>query len=150
MLEAGVVQALQDLAAAAASVLEPQPLAQLATDHALRLLNADTSVLYWWADAPARLRALAYSGRAEPRPPNWLRPGQGMAGQAFVQHESIIVDDYPSWEHAMAGALERGTASAVAVPLVIGRRGVGAWIVGSQTPRAFTPQDITALTVLAA
>jgi two-component system, cell cycle sensor histidine kinase and response regulator CckA len=150
VLEAGVVQALQELAAATASVLDPQPLAQLATQHAQRLLNADDAVLYWWADATARLRALAYTGPVAPPPPTWLRPGQGMAGQAFEQRETVVVEDYPSWEHALVGSLERGVISAAAVPLVIGRRSVGALIVGSQSPRSFTPQELSALTLLAA
>jgi PAS domain S-box-containing protein len=46
------------------------------------------------------------------------RPGEGLAGHAFLLGETLLVNDYPGWAHAMPSGRAAGLRAALAAPLV--------------------------------
>jgi len=125
---AALLHALHELASAAASAGEPVTVAQIAADHARRLLAADGSEVFLWDPEAEVLQQLArlYSSVSPFTP----RAGEGAAGVAFERGAPVVVNDYQTWEHAALHLREAGAVAAVAVPLIV--RGhcmgaVGAW-----------------------
>jgi transcriptional regulator with GAF, ATPase, and Fis domain len=130
-------QALHEIAVALSGVLDPAALARMIADRASKLLAADAVALYLW-DEEANLLCPLYSndsrGVVPDRP---LPPAQGIIGQAFIQRQPVVVEDYALWSHALPLATERGLQSALAVPLVVAERGVGTLVVRSYSPRTY-------------
>jgi signal transduction histidine kinase len=73
----------------------------------------------------------------------------GAAGQALQRGAPVLVDDYPNWEFAAGSARTDAVRSALAVPLQVADRRIGAISVHSYQPRHWTPEDAEALTLLA-
>ena len=91
-----------------------------------------------------------HSTRSTPRPGAPLRPGEGVAGQAFVQRRPVLVADYPRLPERLAWAVERGTCVAAAVPLIVGTRAIGVLAVRRHRPEPYTLEQAEVLTLLAA
>jgi diguanylate cyclase (GGDEF)-like protein len=143
------LEALHAVAFAAGRALDADRLAQFATERARELLACDTAALYWWRAAAGVLERIARSAMTSDPGIERVLPGTGMSGVAFVRREAVVVDDYASW----ANRLPAGTTSlvsAMATPLFIGDRVTGAFVIGSLTPRHFTPEEVRVLSVLAA
>jgi diguanylate cyclase (GGDEF)-like protein len=108
------------------------------------------AAVYWW-DADARmLEQIARS--AVVTEPGVVRvpSGQGMSGVAFERREPIVVDDYLTWPHQLPQPAIASLVSAVATPLFIGDRAVGAFVIGSFTSRHFGSAEVRVLSVLSA
>jgi PAS domain S-box-containing protein len=58
-----------------------------------------------------------------------LREGQGAAGQAILRRESVVIDNYAQWAHAVPWGIERGLKSIEAVPLLLADQPIGALVI---------------------
>jgi diguanylate cyclase (GGDEF)-like protein len=143
------LQALHAVAFAAGTALDSGRLAAFATDRARDLLYADVAVLWWWDGARGVLERMARSSTVPDDGLARVSTGRGMAGVAFERREAVFVNDYRSWPHRL-GPEHSNIASAVAVPLLVGERTAGAFMVGSVEPRRFGEQDARVLSVLGA
>ncbi len=144
------LEALHAVAFAAGSALDATRLAQFAVERGRDLLHADMAALYWW-DADAQLlEQIARSATVPEIGVERVPPGFGMSGVAFERGGSIVVDDYPNWPYRLAQPAITQLASAIATPLFIGERAVGAFVIGSIAPRRFESADVRILSVLSA
>src|SRR6185312_4844697 len=108
---------------------------------------ADAVGLFAWNEGAGVLEPL-YAFDAPSGAP--LRPGEGVAGQAFVQRRPVLVADYPRQPERLAWAVERGTCVAAAVPLIVGTRAIGVLAVRRHRPEPYTLEQAEVLTLLAA
>src|SRR5260221_3933047 len=140
------LQALHEVAVMAGGVLDPTELARMVVQRARDLLGGNEATLLWWDASVSGLRILADT-HAKPftRP---IRVGEGTAGIAFETGEPVMVDDYPTWEHAVKESIPRGLKSVVAVPLVVRTRPVGALTVSFNRRRRFKDEDLRLLSLL--
>jgi diguanylate cyclase (GGDEF)-like protein len=143
------LQALHAVAFAAGSALDSQRLAAFATDRARELLDADIAVLWWWNKGRCVLERMARSSTADDDGLTQVSTGRGTAGVAFEKREAVFVNDYRSWPHRL-GPEHSNIASALGVPLFVGERAAGAFMVGSFQPRRFGSDEARVLSVLAA
>ncbi|HEV8535582.1 MAG TPA: EAL domain-containing protein [Candidatus Limnocylindria bacterium] len=140
--------ALRDVASAVGRLPEPVAVAAIAAKHARSLLNADAALLHAWDGDAGVLRLLSGDGAAEALRPGTLRSGEGASGMAFERREPVLVEDYGSWPLAMRSQADL-VKSALAVPLVVGDRAIGALVVVSLKARSFTPDQVELLQLLA-
>jgi diguanylate cyclase (GGDEF)-like protein/PAS domain S-box-containing protein len=149
--QARVFRALHELAVAASGVLEPSRVARLAVEHVRAVLNADRAVVSQWDADEGHLKVLAEDDVTGAIYPTSIEPsGGGVLQRSFQLVETIVVDDYQTWEHAVPLARRRGMRSAMAVPLLAREGPIGAIAVSTVTPRHFGPDDVQALSLLAA
>jgi diguanylate cyclase (GGDEF)-like protein len=139
--------ALRDVASAVGRLPDPGAVAMLATQQARGLLRADAAVLAAWDPEAAILRVLASDAPPELQGTLTIRPGEGATGLAFERREPVSVTDYGSWH--LAVPQETSIKSALAVPLLVGDRTIGALTVGTTRSRAFSQDDIQLLSLLA-
>jgi phosphotransferase system enzyme I (PtsP) len=81
-----------------------------------------------------------------------LRPGEGLTGLAFAQRQPVCEGDasrHPNYRF-FPGIGEESYRSFVAVPIMRGRRGVGALTLQSLQPEHFTPEDVQAFRAITA
>lgn len=145
-----IFRALHEIAVAVGGVLEPVELARLVVERTRELLDAGAVGLYTFDEAAQLLRPVYSSDARDGTEEPIIRPGAGAAGQALLRGEPVLVDDYANWEHAGDWAAARGVRSAMAVPLQVSERRTGAISVRAYTPRHWSPEDVQALTLLAA
>jgi PAS domain S-box-containing protein len=146
-VQARIFKALQEVALAAGTVLDPAELASLAIDHARDLVGGWSATLVWFEPGGA-VQVLADNHPAV-FPAVDLEPGKGMTGQILVTGELIVVNDYASWEHAFDWAVEGGVRSMIGVPLKVRDQPVGCLLVRSAEPDFFKPELCEVLTLLA-
>lgn len=140
------LEALHLVAVASSGLLDTDALGRLVIEKARGLLNADEATLLWWDPEANGLRVL---GDTYIHPfSRLLRVGEGTAGIAFQRGEPVVVEDYPSWEHAVQDSLSRGLKSVVAVPLLVRARPVGALTVSFNSARKFDADDLRVLSLL--
>jgi diguanylate cyclase (GGDEF)-like protein len=140
------LQALYDIAFAAGRALETNRLATYAAERTRALLHVDCAALFWFEPGLRVLRCLAWSGIRPEQGGVDVVPGQGLVGQAFARRDTVSVTD-----HAQPSAelFDRaGGGSAVAVPLYVGERVVGAMLAGALRLRRFAPEEERLLAVL--
>ena len=108
---------------------DPRMVLEQALQSAVTLLGAGSGTFYQW-DAAAGLLRCAYNWRvpAIDTTPD-QRPGEGLAGQAFVRREPLIVNDYLIWEHRMASGVTAGLRAALALPLIRSGAALGVAVV---------------------
>ena len=143
------LEALHEVAFAAGRALDPTRLAGFAVDRARELLRADGAWLHWWDPSPGALRVTASSPPGAEAPPAALAQADGVAAQAFRLGEAVTVEN--DREIGLA-ATSPGTriVSAMAAPLVVGERIVGALSAGSASARRFAPHELRVLSLLGA
>src|SRR5215471_17356354 len=127
---------LYEVSTSAGRWLDPLELVKLVAEHASALLHGDAVAIYLWDDAAALLRPVYSNDVHQPLEDQPLRAGQGAAGQALQRRESVVVDEYQHWEHAVQWALERGLQSVEAVPLLFGDQPIGALVIRFYSERA--------------
>jgi len=145
-----VFRALHDIAVAVGGVLEPRDLARLVAIRACELLSGDGVALYVLEESSGLLVPLHTSDdeKTSLEPP--LASGEGAAGQAYLLGEPVSVSDYASWTYAGKWARPQGVAAALAVPLRVDDRSIGAISVRMYSPRCWTTDDVQTLSLLAA
>ena len=146
-----VLEALHEIAVAIAGVLEPRQLAELVVERASELLSAGGVGLYLY-DAPTGvLRPLHSSDGAAHPPEPLVHQGVGAAGLAFERGEPIAVDDYVNWPCGGPWARSIGVRAALAVPLQVADRRIGALSVRAyNAPRQWSDQEVQTMRLLAA
>jgi PAS domain S-box-containing protein len=144
------LRALHEVAVAASGVLDPTALARLMVDHARDLLQVDSAVLRWWDPAGGVLRLLASN---DPHPRHQVpevTPDKGAIGAAFRRQEPVIIDDYSSDTPSVPWAVDDRVRTAMAVPLLVGLRPVGAVAVATYSEHRYDAAQIRLLTLCAA
>src|ERR1700738_1700805 len=147
VVQTRIFKALQEVALAAGSVLDPAELAGLAVEHARDLIGAWSATLVWF-EPGGGVRVLA-DNHPVSFPAIDLEPGRGMSGQVLVTGELTVVNDYPTWEHAFDWAIKGGVRSMIGVPLKVRDRPLGCLIVRSAEVGFFTADLCEMLTLLA-
>jgi PAS domain S-box-containing protein len=145
-----VFRALHEIAVAVGGVLEPSELARLVAERACELLGADGVGVYLCDDSATSLLSLHSLDADERSPEPPIALGEGAAGQAFVRGEPVSVGDYATWPEAGPWARAHGVAAALAVPLRVADRCIGALSVRTYAPRVWTEDDARTLSLLAA
>jgi signal transduction histidine kinase len=146
-----VLEALHQIAVAIAGVLEPEALADLVVEHARDLLQAGGVGLYLYDISTGALRPLHSSDRTELPPEPLVPRGVGAAGLAFERGEPVVVEDYVNWERSGQWARDHGVRAALAVPLQVADRCIGALSVRTYSePRRWTDLDVQTISLLAA
>ncbi|MGH7776638.1 MAG: GAF domain-containing protein [Candidatus Dormibacterales bacterium] len=138
---------LYEVAVGVSGVLEPAAIMEEVVRSACQLLKTPQATLVTWDERAGLLHCVRdaaglLSGYD-------LRPGEGIAGQTFVRREPVVVEDYQTWEHAVGNAALIGYRSAVSVPLTVHDRAVGTLAALSLERRAFSPEDVQTLSLLA-
>lgn len=141
------LEALHEIAVASSGVLDPDALGRMVMERTRTLLEGDEATLLWWDPAANGLRIL---GATYVRPfPRIVKVGEGAAGIAFRDAAALVVEDYPSWEHAIKESIPRGLKTVAAVPLIVGSQPVGALTVSFNRTRRLTNDELRLLTLIA-
>jgi len=142
--------ALHEAAVRLAAQTDPMVALETVLHSAGMLLGASSATFYRW-DAAAGLLRCAHNWQvpASDTTPD-QRPGEGLAGQAFLLGTPLLVNDYPGWAHAMASGRVAGLRAALAVPLTRAGRALGVIVMRAYAEAIrFTPDDARLLTLFA-
>jgi PAS domain S-box-containing protein len=142
--------ALQDVAVAASGMLDAQALGRLTVDRATDLLGVDSAVLRWWDERTGTLRLLASNDRNPAQHGPEIRPDQGVIGRAFREGRVVTIGDYRHSETSLPGVAQDGVMTAMAVPLTVGQRRVGALAVATYKPHRYDALQSRLLSLFAA
>jgi diguanylate cyclase (GGDEF)-like protein/PAS domain S-box-containing protein len=148
--DARTFKALHRITVAIGDARDIDDMARRVSRHACDLLAADGAVLQLWDARGGVVRDLAGYGAATSGFPGTLRLGEGIAGQAAQRREVLVVEDYATWEHAIAVGVEQGVRSAVAAPLLVADRLVGVITAFFYSPQQFVDDQAEVLALLAA
>ncbi|HEY8600762.1 MAG TPA: GAF domain-containing protein, partial [Thermomicrobiales bacterium] len=114
------------------------------------LLGASSATFYRW-DAAANLLRCARNWQVpvhDTTPDQ--RPGEGLAGHAFLLRAPLLINDYPGWSQAMASGRIAGLRAALAVPLTRAGQVLGVVVMRAYDETVqFTPDDARLLTLFA-
>ncbi|MFL5681761.1 MAG: GAF domain-containing protein [Chloroflexota bacterium] len=119
---------LREIAARVSAILEPDEVLQRIVDEATRLLESDGARIDIYDPEIDALRWSYAAGDAMSNMPDWavtggLKPGQAVAGTAFVEQRPVRTDDYVADDRfvqddaAHAFVTDSGIRSVIAVPL---------------------------------
>ena len=149
--QARTLRALDQLSTSAGRSLDPAELVKLVAEQAGELLHGDAVALYLWDEAAGQLNPVFSNDPRQPLDDQPLRAGEGAAGQAILRRQSVVVDEYDGYEHAVAWALARKLKSVEAVPLLLRDRPIGVLVVRFYSARPeHGPEDERMLGLLAA
>ncbi len=147
---APLLRALHEISATASRTLDPSELVALVAARAAELLSADAIALYLWDESAGLLLPVFSNDSRAWTPDQPLAPGAGAAGLALARREPIRVDDYQTWEHALAWEAERELRGVEAVPLMVADQAIGALVARFYSARALRAEDLRTLSLLAA
>jgi len=136
----------------ASAAVVAQSSARNVLDEILRiaagLLGRGTASLYTWDDEGQVLRLVQNFDPQEREVSRVQRSGEGMAGAVHASGAPVIVNDYPRWEQATLTGRQSGIQAALAVPLVLGGRRVGALVIRSfERGAQFSDEEARLLTL---
>jgi diguanylate cyclase (GGDEF)-like protein len=140
------LRALHAIAVATGGVLDPAALGRLVVDSSCTMLGFDTAGLYW-AEADRELRPVAENDNSSPS--ITIRPGFGAAGKAYLNGQTMLVEDYESWPENAPLFLAKGVKTVVAVPFRVEQRTLGVLVVRSYRRRSLAADDVSLLELLA-
>jgi signal transduction histidine kinase len=144
------LSSLHEVAMAATGVLDQSLLARLVADKASALLGADSAALAVWDEASGRLIVTADNHPEARQKAAGGLGDKGCLGLAFARTAAIAVDDYDRWEHRSEWPDRWRPKSALAVPLVVEDRALGALGIRCSKRRHFEPEEVQLLSLLAA
>jgi signal transduction histidine kinase len=127
--EARTLRTLDQLSTSAGRSLDPAELVRLVAEQAGAQLHGDAVALYLWDESTGQLNPAFSNDPRQPLNDQPLQLGEGAAGQAVLRRQSVVVDDYDEFDHAVAWAVARRLKSVQAVPLLLGDRTIGALVV---------------------
>ena len=134
-----------ELAAIITDASDLDAMLQKIVDTAARHMEADICSVYLYDEAGKQLVLRATRGLLPSSVGNVrLRPGEGLTGLAFSERRPICEADapsHPSYRY-FPGIGEENFRSFVAVPILRGRRPVGAMTLQSKQPDHFSPEDV--------
>jgi diguanylate cyclase (GGDEF)-like protein/PAS domain S-box-containing protein len=143
-----LLDALREIALAAAHAHTPTDVAVVAAKQVCQLLGSDEAVVRWWNADRASLELLADTRPDRSGRGGDIASGEGAVGIAFATGAPVIVEDYAHWEHRVSWSTAVG--SGVAVPLVLQDAPVGALAIYSRTSRRYAKTEVQLLTLFAA
>lgn len=144
------LEALCDIALTAGEPVTLERLARRTVDVVRDVLHADAGSMFLWRDRSARLEPVAANDRGwDVRAVRTFLPGQGVTGTAYQTGKPLIIQDYPTSEHAIQTAVAQGLKSGIAVPLKVGRRRIGVLSARSYRHAPWTDTDVRLLMVIA-
>lgn len=110
---------------------------------AVSLIGATSRSLHRWFPQEGVLRTVGSRDVSERHDAPDVRPGEGLAGQAFTRCEPVLVNDYASWEHARDWARTGNMRAGLAVPLMRAGKCLGVLMlrVYGDDPTRFTDDD---------
>lgn len=147
---ASAFEALHEVAVTAGTIRDPRQLARLSVEKARELLGVDSAAMRWWDPEARVLRLLAGTDAQWRSRPATVPAGRGVIGAAFKRQRLVIEQDYPTAPNVLPESRAAGTRSAMAVPLRVHDRCVGALSVNHYSPRPFTEHEGQILAMLAA
>ncbi len=148
-IQAETFRALNEVAVAAAGVLEPAELARIATERACGLAKSSGASLTWYDERGQGLRLLAET-EIEFDPGKVIPIAEaGAHGLVFEMGQPLAVTDYPSWARRVPSEVHRVT-SALVVPLQVRQRRIGTLGISYREHHHFGAEDIQMLSLLAA
>jgi PAS domain S-box-containing protein len=122
-----------------------------ALDTILEMLELDAGAILLLEPEHERLRMHVTRGLStdflEAVP--YVRMGEGIAGQAALRVEPVVMDiqDYPT-EHLAPHLVDEGMQTIVSAPLVHQSQVLGVFNLASRRPRTFPPQELDLLTAI--
>ena len=140
-VQARLSRTLYELSTSAGRGLDPGDLVNLVAEHAGELVRADAVAVYLWDEASGLLLPVYTNDSRQPLSDRPLQAGEGATGQAVQRGETVVVDDYAHFEHAVDWAVAGGLKSVVAVPLLVAGRAIGALVIRFYDERPLTGAD---------
>jgi PAS domain S-box-containing protein len=136
-------QTLYDLSTAAGRDFsqDPADLVMRVAEHASALLGGDAVAVFLWDPSRDMLLPVYSNDPRQVVPDRPLRAGEGAIGQAVKLRQTVVVDDYPSFEHAVGFGVASGLKSVEAVPLMLEDRPIGALVIRFYGQRPITGAD---------
>jgi len=142
--------ALHEVAVAASGILDAETLGRLTVDRAADLLEVDSAVLRWWDERSGTLRLLASNDPHIEQHRSAISQDQGVIGRAFREGRTVTIGDYRNSETSLPAVVNDGVVTAMAVPLTVGQRTVGALAVASYKPHRYDQLQARLLNLFAA
>jgi PAS domain S-box-containing protein len=152
---------LREIAVRVSAILDPTEVLDRIVVEAARLLDSDGSRIDLWDEETDSLRWAYSAGDAMRDVPDWgrtggIKPGQAVAGQAFLDQRPYMTPDYLADDRFMTTpAIEAfirsaGIRAVIAVPLSgEDARPLGVLSVVSRRPGAYSEANAETLTALA-
>ena len=113
----------------ASAALSAQSSARNVIEEILRtaagLIGHGSSSLYQWDEGAKLLRVVQNFDPEGRMVPPTLRTGEGVVGEAFATLTPVIANDYQHWRGAIEHGKQSGIQAVLAVPIVLGGRGLG-------------------------
>jgi PAS domain S-box-containing protein len=145
-----VTEAMHQMNVAMGYVTDPVELGQLGATNAARLLGADRAAIWLLDHGTQRLQLLADSPMGSEGHLTIREPHPGVVGAAFSRNATVVIEDCASSDDALTSVRERGVRSALAVPLLVEGRAIGALGCFFDTPRKLVEADAAILMRVAA
>jgi hypothetical protein len=143
-------EALIETLAALSAELELSKLLQGVLDRAVALLAVTGGELATYSEQSAELLVAANFGTATPTTGTRLKIGEGAMGCAAETLEPLIIPDYNQWRGRSAQYAALDIHALVVVPLLVGRRLVGAMSVWHSDPaKQFGSEHLRVLNLFA-
>ncbi len=137
------LRSLYNISLVLSELLEPADVLAAIVEQGTSLLKADSGAFFSYnAEADVLVLTLDYGGGMEDRIGLLLRRGEGLAGRALAEQQTLYVEDYSTWEQSVATFKEDRFHSIMAVPLV-GRFGPqGVLVLRSVEIAAFGEREV--------
>lgn len=127
-------------------------LLEMLVERAVKLLNAAGGALALYLPDARQLEPRVIRGGSQtPQPPR-LNLGEGLFGRVALLQQTIVVQNYRTWEHRTERLGGSRVSAVVGVPMLFGGELVGVLAVHEEgeTTRRFSSDDVQLLTLLAA
>jgi sigma-B regulation protein RsbU (phosphoserine phosphatase) len=141
---------LESVADVALSRLDSDELLAELLDRVCRLVHGDVAAILLLDEHAQQLVTTATKGlESELRLGFRVAVGRGFAGRVARDRAPLVVDDVEPADLVSDALRRKGIRSLLGVPMFAGGELVGVLHVGSQTPRAFTDEDVRLLQLAA-
>ena len=147
----GILSALHDIALGLIGRLEMNELLDAIVTQASSLIDSTNGFIYIYDPSKDLLEICAGTGVYRDELIGVaLKPGGGLAGQAFQEGRTIVIDDYRNWAQRDPRPVYDDLRSAMAVPILVGDRIFGVLGLGMfGSDRLFGPEEETIMGLFA-
>ncbi|HOT90650.1 MAG TPA: GAF domain-containing protein [Anaerolineae bacterium] len=113
------LRSLYNISLVLSELLEPADVLAAIVEQGTVLLKADSGAFFTYdAEADVLVLTLDYRGDMEDRIGLLLRRGEGLAGRALAEQQTLYVEDYNTWDQSVTAFKNDRFHSIMAVPLV--------------------------------
>ena len=132
-------------------------LLKMISDDVAALLGVPGGVVHLYDSQRSQMEAVASTDSNLPVGIQQLRLGEGMTGRIVQSHESMIIDDYRTWDGATAQYKDQPFYSVLGVPMIYGGELIGVLVAHGlhatsstkERNHKFTEQDVRLLSLFA-